>query len=156
MSPFTYHTTDIRDIDIIRPLWNQLNAYMYTRATTFRSHFEQMTFDKRKAYFEKVAAAGPLRLDLAYAEQENGRCIGYCVSSFSVEKTGEIESIFVEDPYRSWGIGSALMTKALAWLEENGSIRNRVASSNGNEEVWDFYKKFGFYPRLTVLEQKRD
>ena len=23
-------------------------------------------------------------------------------------------------------------------------------------EVWEFYKKFGFYPRLTVLEQKRD
>ena len=66
MSPFTYPTTDIRDIDIIRPL-DPLNEYMYTRATTFRSHFEQMTFDKRKAYFEKVAAAGTLRLDLAYA-----------------------------------------------------------------------------------------
>ena len=51
MPPFEYLTTDIRDIDIIRPLWIQLNEYMYTRATTFRSHFEQMTFDKRKAYF---------------------------------------------------------------------------------------------------------
>ena len=61
MPPFAYRTTDIRDIDSIRPLWIQLNDYMYTRATTFRSHFEQMTFDKRKAYFEKVAVAGPLR-----------------------------------------------------------------------------------------------
>jgi ribosomal protein S18 acetylase RimI-like enzyme len=154
MPPFEYITTDIRDIDLIRPLWIQLNGYMCTKATTFRSHFEQMTFDKRKAYFEKVAADGSLRLDLVCADQDNGRYAGYCVSSLSSEKTGEIESIFVEGPYRSCGIGSALITMALAWLDENGSVRNRVSASNGNEGVWDFYKKFGFYPRLTVLEQK--
>jgi GNAT superfamily N-acetyltransferase len=107
-------------------------------------------------YFEKVAAAGSLRLDLAYADQENGRYVGYGVSSFSAEKTGEIESIFVEAPYRSWGIGSALMTEALAWLDENGSVRKRVSAGDGNQGVREFYKKFGFYPRLTVLEQKRD
>ena len=116
----------------------------------------QMTFDKRKAYFVKVSAAGPLKLDLAFDPEGKGRYVGYCVSSCSAEKTGEIESIFVEDSYRSGGIGSALMTRALAWLDENGSIRNRVAASDGNDGVWDFYQKFGFYPRLTVLEQKRD
>jgi hypothetical protein len=68
MSPIAYHTTDIRDIDRIRPLWIQLNEYMCARATTFRSHFEQMSFDQRKAYFEKVADSGTLRLDLAYAD----------------------------------------------------------------------------------------
>jgi GNAT superfamily N-acetyltransferase len=156
MPAFAYHTTDISDIDLIRPLWSQLNEYMFTRATTFRSHFEQMTFDKRKAYFEKVAAAGLLRLDLASADSKNSRYVAYCVSSFSAEKTGEIESIFVEDPVRSWGIGSVLMTKALVWFNENGSVRNRISASDGNEGVWEFYKKFGFYPRLTVLEQKRD
>lgn len=156
MSPIAYHTTDIRDIDRIRPLWIQLNEYMCARATTFRSHFEQMSFDQRKAYFKKVAESGTLRLDLAYADQKKGRYVGYCVSSLSAEKNGEIESIFVEDPYRSWGIGTALMTKALSWLDENGSVRNRISASDGNEEVWEFYKKFGFYPRLTVLEQKRD
>jgi GNAT superfamily N-acetyltransferase len=156
MPPIEYQVRDIRDIDIIRPLWIQLNEYMCTRATTFRDHFKQMTFDKRKAYFVKTAAAGCLRLDLAFDPQGQGRYIGYCVSSFSVEKTGEIESIFVEDSYRSGGIGSALMTKTLAWLDENGSVRNRVSASDGNEGVREFYKKFGFYPRLTVLEQKRD
>jgi GNAT superfamily N-acetyltransferase len=78
------------------------------------------------------------------------------VSSLSAEKAGEIESIFVEESYRAGGIGSTFLTRALAWLDENGSVRNRVSVSDGNEGVWDFYKKFGFYPRLTVLEQKRD
>jgi GNAT superfamily N-acetyltransferase len=156
MPPIEYLTTDLRDIDIIRPLWVHLNEYMLTKATKFQSHFNQMTFDERKAYFLKVSAAGLLRLDLAYDPLDKGRYIGYCVSSLSAEKAGEIESIFVEESYRAGGIGSTFLTRALAWLGENGSVRNRVSVSDGNEGVWDFYKKFGFYPRLTVLEQKRD
>jgi ribosomal protein S18 acetylase RimI-like enzyme len=71
------------------------------------------------------------------------------------EITGEIDSIFVDDAYRSCGIGSTLVSRALGWLDENGSTRNRVSVSEGNESVWNFYKKFKFYPRMTVLEQKK-
>ncbi len=155
MIPIEYLTTDIRDIDIIRPLWVQLNEYMLAKATTFQSHFNQMTFDERKAYFVKVSAAGLLRIDLAFDPLTKDYA-GYCVSSLSAEKTGEIESIFIEESYRSGGIGSTFLTRALAWLGENGSVRNRVSVSDGNEGVWDFYRKFGFHPRLTVLEQKRE
>jgi diamine N-acetyltransferase len=115
-----------------------------------------MTFDERKAYFEKVAAAGTLHLDLAFDPQARRKYVGYCVSSLSQEKTGEIESIFVEKEYRSREIGSALVIRALAWFNEKGSVRNRVAAGTGNERVWDFYKKFGFYPRMMVLEQKKE
>jgi len=83
------------------------------------------------------------------------RCVGYCVSSLSAEKTGEIESIFIEEKYRSQGIGSSLVTRALEWLDTKGSVRNRVSVGDGNEEAWGFYAKFGFYPRMTVLEQKK-
>ena len=48
------------------------------------------------------------------------------------------------------------MIRALAWFDEHGSIRNRVSVGNGNEEVLDFYKKFGFFPRMTVLERKKE
>jgi diamine N-acetyltransferase len=156
MSCIEYRTTDINEIDLIHPLWIQLNNYMLGKAGSFRSHYEQMTFDERKAYFEKVAAAGTLRLDLAFDPQAGENYVGYCVSSLSQEKTGEIESIFVEEEYRSRDIGSALVLRALEWFDERGSVRNRVAASAGNEGVWDFYKKFGFYPRMTVLEQKKE
>jgi GNAT superfamily N-acetyltransferase len=156
MSGIEYRTTDINEIDLICPLWIQLNDYMLGMAGTFRSHYEQMTFDERKAYFEKVAAAGTLHLDLAFDPQAGGKYVGYCVSSLSQEKTGEIESIFVKKEYRSREIGSALVIRALAWFDEKGSVRNRVAAGAGNEEVWDFYKKFGFYPRMMVLEQKKE
>lgn len=159
MPAIEFRRTDIREIDCIRPLWFLLNGYMSTRTTNFRSHFEQMTFEKRKAYFEQVASAGSLCIDLAFDGRGKDRYVGYCVSSLFIEKTGEItgeiESIFVDDAYRSRGIGSTLVSRALGWLDENGSTRNRVSVSEGNEPVWNFYKKFGFYPRMTVLEQKK-
>jgi ribosomal protein S18 acetylase RimI-like enzyme len=155
MPTIEYRRTDIREIDCIRPLWCLLNDFMSTRTTNFKSHFEQMTFEKRKEYFEHLAAAGYLCIDLAFDASEMEKYVGYCVSSLSQEKTGEIESIFVDEAYRSCGIGSALVSRALGWLDENGSTRNRVSVSEGNELVWNFYKKFRFYPRMTVLEQKR-
>jgi len=156
MSRIEYRTTDINEIDLIRPLWIRLNDYLLGKAGKFRSHYEQMTFDERKAYFEKVAAAGSLHLDLAFDPQAGGKYVGYCVSSLSQEKTGEIESVFVEEEFRSRDIGSALVIRALAWFDEKGSVRNRVAAGAGNEGVANFYKKFGFYPRMMVLEQKRE
>jgi ribosomal protein S18 acetylase RimI-like enzyme len=76
------------------------------------------------------------------------------VSSLSPERGGEIESIFILERYRSLGIGSTLVNRALAWFSENCTVRNRVSVSDGNEAAEGFYKKFGFYPRMTVLEQK--
>jgi ribosomal protein S18 acetylase RimI-like enzyme len=150
--PIEYHTTDITDIEVIRPLWNRICEHHRIHARTFRAFFEHTTFDDRKAHFVRCAEAGDLRVDLA-SDLAAGRCVAYCVTSLSAEHIGEIESLYVDEPYRSQGIGTALMTRALAWLDENGSVENRVAVAEGNEEAFPFYRKFGFYPRRTVLEQ---
>ena len=150
-----YRTTDVRDLELIRPLWLQLNEHHHAKARMFRSHYEHMTFDDRKKYFESITRKGSLRLDLAW-DPEDGRFVGYCVSSLSEDKNGEIESIFLENGYRSQGIGSALILRALAWMDECGATRKRVSVGDGNEEAWKFYEKFGFYPRMTILEQKAE
>lgn len=150
-----YLSTDIRGVELIRPLWVQLNDHHRINARAFRSQYEQMTFDDRKVYLEKVAATASFRIDLA-RDRETGRHVGYCVSSLSKEKAGEIESIYVEAGYRSQGVGTALISRALEWLDAGGSVRNRVSVSDGNEGAFVFYRKFGFFPRLTVLEQIRE
>ncbi|WP_054848068.1 GNAT family N-acetyltransferase [Methanoculleus chikugoensis] len=153
--PIEYHTTDIAGIDVIRPLWNRICEHHRIRARTFRAFFEHTTFDNRKVYFVRCAEAGDLRVDLA-SDPVAGRCVGYCVTSLSADQIGgEIESLYVDETYRSQGIGTALVHRALAWLDENGSVENRVAVAEGNEEAFPFYRKFGFYPRRTVLEQVR-
>jgi len=155
MLTIEYYATDIRDIELIRPLWVQLNEYHHNHAKTFQDHYEQMTFDERKSYFENVASIGSLRIDLAI-DQATERYIGYCITSLSQENMGEIESIFIEEGYRSQGIGSVLVSRAFTWLNANGSARNRVSVADGNEAAFEFYRKFGFYPRITVLEQRRE
>ena len=152
--PIEYSTTDIAGIEVIRPLWNRICEHHRIRARTFRAFFEHTTFDDRKAYFVRCAETGDIRVDLA-SDPATGRCVAYCVTSLSADHIGEIESLYVDEAYRSQGIGTALMTRALAWLDENGSVENRVAVAEGNEEAFPFYRKFGFYPRRTVLEQVR-
>jgi len=150
-----YRTTDIAGIEVIRPLWAGLNAHHRAHARAFRGLYERMTFDDRKAYFAGVAAVGALRVDLAF-DPAAEMCVGYCISSLSPESVGEIESVYVDEAYRSAGIGTDLVHRALGWLDANGSAVNRVSVADGNEEAFSFYRRFGFYPRRTVLEQKRE
>jgi ribosomal protein S18 acetylase RimI-like enzyme len=155
MHAVAYRTTGIDEIDLICPLWEQLNEYHHSRASHFRKHYERMTFGDRKSHFRDIALRGNLRLDLA-ADPATGRYVGYCVSSLSAEKTGEVESLFVEEAYRSAGVGTAPAARGLAWMESRGAVRKRVSVGNGNEDVWAFYRKLGFFPRMTILEQKTD
>jgi hypothetical protein len=104
MSSIEYRVTDERDLDLIRPLWNQLNSHHLSRSTVFQRHFHEQTFEDRKAYFTRIAAAGSLRMDLAF-DPGTGRYVGYCVSSLSAEIEGEIESIVVEEGTASRGSG---------------------------------------------------
>jgi diamine N-acetyltransferase len=155
MHAVDYRTTGISEIELIRPLWEQLNGYHQRKATHFRTHYERMTFEERKLHFGHLHGSGQLRLDLA-ADSATGKYVGYCVSSVSADKAGEVESLFVDKAYRSAGIGTVLVTRGLAWMDSCGVVRKRVSVGDGNEAAWAFYRKFGFYPRMTVLEQKTD
>jgi GNAT superfamily N-acetyltransferase len=152
MPAIEYFTIGIDEIDRIRPLWEELNRHHLRINTRFRAHYEQMNFEERKAYFSLLCDTGLLWLDLA-TDPAAGTAVGYCAASVSGKKTGEIESLFIAPEYRSRGIGTALVTRALAWMGGCGAVQKRVSVSTGNEDTWPFYRMFGFYPRLTVLEQ---
>jgi len=156
MSGIVFRATDIREIEVIRLLWKNLNEHHRARAGVFSDYYSKISFEDRKEYFKRRAASGNLRLDLALDAGTDNRCVGYCVTSLSGELEGEIESILVEQSFRSAGIGKMLVTRALAWLDGNGSTRNRVSVGFGNESSWEFYRKCGFYPRMTVLEQRKE
>jgi diamine N-acetyltransferase len=153
MHVVAFRTTGINEIELIRPLWERLNEYHHTKASFFKGYYERMTFEDRRSYFCKLHESGQLQLDLA-SDTVTRKYIGYCVSSVSLEKTGEVESLFVDAAYRSAGIGTALVTRGLAWMDSLGTVRKRVSVGDGNESAWAFYRKFGFYPRMTVLEQR--
>ncbi|MCG0275390.1 MAG: GNAT family N-acetyltransferase [Thermosediminibacteraceae bacterium] len=66
---------------------------------------------------------------------------------------GEIDSIFVEEKYRNYGLGDRLMKRALEWLNSNHVKTKIIMVAEGNENVLEFYKKYGFYKRRIILEQ---
>jgi [ribosomal protein S5]-alanine N-acetyltransferase len=142
-------------LDLIQPLWQKLTEHHEGLSRYFKDHYARFTFTLRKEQLLKKSREGALRVDLA-RDTSSGTFIGYCVTSLNREKQGEIESIYVEKDYRGCGVGAKLMNRALSWLEAEGAIKIILDVADGNESVFGFYRRFGFYPRLTVLERKTD
>jgi GNAT superfamily N-acetyltransferase len=140
-------------LDEIKPLWETLNKYISTISPHFSDLVSLRTFAARKEELREKSLRGVLRVDLA-KDVSTGQIIGYAVTTLSEADAGEIDSIFVKEAYRGTGIGSRLMKRALAWLDENRAGTKTIAVSIGNERVHRFYRQFGFLPRATTLIQK--
>ena len=143
-----YSVVDKKGIDIVVPLWEKLNEHHGRLSQNFTYDYPGRTWETRKKEF--LGEAADLRIDLA-KDTDTGELVGYCVSSITSDKLGEIDSIFVESDYRRSGIGDHLITNALNWMKELSVTRILVQVMVGNEEVHPFYKKYGFLPRTTVM-----
>jgi GNAT superfamily N-acetyltransferase len=152
MANINYMEVGDGGLDRIKPLWEKLIEHIKARSTYFCEWFEARAFEERRAELLSKAAVGKLYVDLA---MDGGQLIGYCVSSISYRR-GEIDSIFIEEMYRSSGIGGELMKRALSWMEDEPAESVRIAASIGNEEVMPFYRRCGFFPKHTLLELKKE
>lgn len=147
-----YTTGDAQYLDLVGPLWLRLQAHHVAVGREFSAAMRQATWDERKAGLLKKTAGGRLWVDLA-RDAEAGSYVGYCLTSLTPEGKGEIESLFVEADYRRRGIGDCLMRRALRFLDECGATRRTLGVAAGNEGVFGFYRRYGFVPRATILQQ---
>lgn len=139
-------------LDRIGALWEELNILHCEKSPHFKDFYANYTFQARKDALLSTAQKGQLCVVLAC----NGDfAVGYCVASV-VDDVGEIDSIFVSGDYRKRGIASNLMDQALNWLKQSKPKRMVIKVSAGNEEVYGFYAKYGFYPCLTELQMPPD
>ena len=143
-----YSVTNEEGIDIVAPLWKKLNEHHGRLSQHFSYDYSDRTWEKRKNDFLDEAA--DLRVDLA-EDTDTGLLVGYCISSITTARLGEIDSIFVEPDYRRCGIGDHLITNALNWMEGLSVTRIIVQVMVGNEDIHPFYKKHGFLPRATIV-----
>ena len=135
------------EIGIIKTLWEGLNAHHLLKSTHFKKHFSKFTFEKRVEGLNKRDCL------IAYVAQNNSKNIGYCIATVD-GPNGEIDSLFVESVYRGKGVAEELVSHALKWLEEQKCETVRVSIAEGNEDTLDFYRRFGFAERLTVMQLK--
>ena len=111
-----------------------------------------MTFATRKKQLLEKSRGNTIRIDLA-RDEDLGEFVGYCVSTISEERQGEIDSIYIKPDYRRFGIADNLMKRALHWMDEQLITKRILVVGAENEEVLGFYSKYGFHPRNIVLEQ---
>ena len=141
-------TGDHSSLSEIKELWEELNQLHFKKSPDFKNHYGAFTFEAREQSLLATAARGKLFVVIAFLNEIK---IGYCVSSV-VDDVGEIDSIYIKPDYRNNHIGSILLESSLNLIKENCVKSIKIAVSVGNEEVFGFYAKYGFKPRLTILQ----
>ncbi|MFH1288081.1 MAG: GNAT family N-acetyltransferase [bacterium] len=141
-------------LDKVAPLWNKLKKHHVEVSLHFLESISERTFEWRKSILIKKSEKGKLRVDLA--KLSNSRTyIAYCVSTIDREGVGEIDSIFISKKYRNHGVGNFLMKRSLKWMDKFDVKSKFIIVLAGNEDVYPFYKKFGFVPAWSRLEYDR-
>lgn len=151
MSRFDFITGSVELIDFIKPLWEKLNKYHEVKSIYFSDKYKNNTFDKRKSKFVSNNNL-KVRIDLI-KDIEKNLYIGYCISTIDIDQIGEIDSLFIEEEYRKYGLGDQLMNKSVEWLDLNKVKMKVISVAEGNEAVLEFYKRYGFHRRRIILEQ---
>jgi diamine N-acetyltransferase len=151
MNTIDFITGGAELLEYVQPLWEKLNRHHQANSKYFSDKFKNLTFDLRKRKLMNDINT-ELRVDLV-KDSENHTFVGYCISTVTIDSVGEMDSLYIEPEYRKFGIGNKLMSRFLEWLDSKNVKTKIIVVAEGNEEVFDFYKKYGFYERRTVLEQ---
>jgi len=152
MAEIEYVEANRNDLDIVGPLWRKLMQHHIERSTHFKSFLEKATFERRAKQIRDKSEDGDIRIDLA-RDVTTENIIGYCVSTITRDNQGEIDSIYVEPDYRGRNIGNNLMERALRWMDSKSVTSKMLVVAAGNEEVFDFYRQYDFYPASITLFQ---
>ena len=138
-------------LDRVGPLWERLARHHASVSPSFAVRHAEIGFAQRKEGLLCRAEAGALCADLVRLPTA-GEDVGYCVTTVLAGR-GEVESLFLDEALRGRGLGSRLVERALAWLDELGVERCIVGVAVGNEAAFPLYERFGFRPRTTILER---
>jgi len=142
--------TGVEGLDGIRELWENLSLHHKERSIYFKAHFDAFMWKERKTDLINKTGNGNMLVNLA---KDKNISVGYCVSTVNERKIGEIESIFIAKKYRKQNIGDHFMKTAVKWMDEHEAVRKVTGVAAGNEEVFGFYQKYGFYLRSHTLAQ---
>jgi len=152
MANIEYIETNEQDLDLTNSMRQKLIELHMVRSEHFTERYAEMTSVQRNELLKEKAISGGIRIDLA-RNTDTGDLVGYCISTISKDSQGEIESIYIEDDYRRSGVGDELLKRAFGWMDEHSVIKKILEVGAGNEEIFVFYSRYGFYPRTIILEQ---
>lgn len=95
-----------------------------------------------------------------FVGESEGRMVAFLLASlerppgiFMEREYGEISAVYVREPYRGRGVGSALVEAAFAWFEEKRVSRVRVTTDTKNSLGVEFWKHRGFAPTVVTMDR---
>lgn len=132
----------------LKPLWEELNSHHGKLSKNFKEQFKSLTFEKRISMLSD-------KKDLSvFLASDSGKYIGYCIATAEGSK-GELDSIYIEPNYRKQKVGTKLMERALDWFDKLNIHEMDIYIAEGNEQVFNFYEKFGFKNRFTIFHKQK-
>ena len=93
---------------------------------------------------------GKVHIQLVYTQAKDNP-IGFCITSLSSNRIGEVEALYILDEYQGNNLGTTLLQRSLQWMEAHNVLEQKLTVAAGNEQVFSFYQKFRFYPGYTTL-----
>jgi diamine N-acetyltransferase len=120
----------------------------------FGPYYSPERIESTKGMLQECAGRGCLHIGLA-RHRPTGRSVGFCISTVNPEKVGEIFSLFVDDGFKSSGIGAELATEAVAWLRSKNPEHLEIHVLFENARVQSFYARLGFVPQTIVLREAK-
>jgi len=152
MAPnFVYEAIELDEIELIRPLWDELRLFTRDMSTHFTRYYEDLDWNERIEKFSDPAVQ--TRIDVA-REGEGGRVVGYALASVSSERVAELGSFYVDAGFRHRGIGERLLEGVVEWMVDQDPKECVILTAYENEAVLPLYERFGFFPRLVMLNRK--
>lgn len=151
-------TIDITEVNVdnikeIKGLWEGLRKFHEEKSIHFKRDFQKLTFEERiKRITESIREGEKIKIYIA-RDKSNNEKAGYCIGSITKDNNGKVDSLFVREEYRNDKIGDKLIERTLNWLERNNVEGITIGVAAGNESVFSFYKRYGFYPAVTKLKK---
>jgi len=98
-----------------------------------------------------------------FVAEENSRLVGYVDVNWKewfvpsvLPKMGNVDMMYVQEPYRSQGLGKKLLDKATEWFRSQGVEAAQLEVAEMNEKAVEFYRREGYRPYNIVMRRKFD
>lgn len=154
-----YEIIDIKDIEVIRPLFDELMVFQKSKAYMMKEVFDQMTMQTR--IYDELAK-NPFKEIYVILVKDKGEPVGFAYSAVDKEDIGKLKLFYLKEAYRGKGIGNTLFTMSMEWIKQFDTKEILIAVSNGNDAARKFYKDHGFEFKedmfggfITILQENK-
>lgn len=149
MKAYIIKEITINDIESLRPLMECLSFHHNNVSANFKGTYPRHSDDQRIARFKNEVLQEKSKIFGCYVDD---KIVGVIKIDLN-EPQGVIDYLVVQEEYRGFGFGDALMNMAMLTFKEYGIKDIELHVVYGNDTV-NFYERYGFRKQSYIMEYK--